>query len=699
MKKYYDTVIDSQGNAVSGASVVVTSYPSDGAVSIYLVNNTASPVAASTLTTDVTGFFYFYAPDGQYILKIYDASGNLQRTIADVQIVDDAAQEQFSENIADLRLVTGTIDGQIISISGYYTVGDGGGGSFYWDSSSSTADNGGTVIKPTAVGGAGRWIALGNYLDVRRFGAKGDDISDDTSAIQAAATAAAGSIIFFPEGDFLISAAIRASENTTFMGCGYGSRLRCEDAGWTLGTTDNYGLINVKNVSKVRITNLRLYSTKLAAATETPKIIYFETVDGLTVDHNWLENSQFEGIWEGGTQANNKNIIIESNHIDDVGHPAGAFVGLPAIQFNATQAVIANNRLFNVGTGIGASGDKISITGNFIKGVTTEGIATGDGADNGVITISGNTVEFDEQSSGNPRKGIKLGGGSGTERSINCVGNTVRVIGTAGIGSARGIYSDTAQNVVIADNVVEIDVRGIGIEVLGTAAGTTAHVHSNTVRVSGESGASACFTASPNGGGNTLTLRSAGNRAYGVTRAASSYAFDYNNNAGGTLNVSLAGDLAPEGSTRVDDVNYNGAELNIDGLPLFDSNDLAGATAYLRAPKVGMLNLQSPRDLTIASGTIDLSGTVASLYIRRTRIRVDTEGSAASDDLDTISGGQDGDVLILRANNDGRTIVCKDSTGNLRLNGDFSLDNTNDRITLESDGSNWFELSRSDNAA
>jgi hypothetical protein len=93
---------------------------------------------------------------------------------------------------------------------------------------------------------------------------------------------------------------------------------------------------------------------------------------------------------------------------------------------------------------------------------------------------------------------------------------------------------------------------------------------------------------------------------------------------------------------------------------------------------------------TIASGVITVT---------RSKHVVSTEAAAASDDLDTINGGHAGMIVVLAAQNDARTVVCKDGTGNLRLNGDFSIDSTADTITLVYDGSNWLELARSDNAA
>lgn len=95
---------------------------------------------------------------------------------------------------------------------------------------------------------------------------------------------------------------------------------------------------------------------------------------------------------------------------------------------------------------------------------------------------------------------------------------------------------------------------------------------------------------------------------------------------------------------------------------------------------------------TIASGAINVGN--GSFY------RIDTEGAAATDDLETITTTAiDGHILVIAASNSARTVVCKDGTGNLRLAGDFSLDNGQDRLMLMYDGTNWIEISRSDNSA
>lgn len=95
--------------------------------------------------------------------------------------------------------------------------------------------------------------------------------------------------------------------------------------------------------------------------------------------------------------------------------------------------------------------------------------------------------------------------------------------------------------------------------------------------------------------------------------------------------------------------------------------------------------------LTIATGAVTATGSYHTLI---------GEG-AAIDDLDTINGGTDGQLLILQADDDTVTITAKDGTGNLLLSADMALDNASDTLTLLYSAANsaWVEISRSDNGA
>ena len=69
--------------------------------------------------------------------------------------------------------------------SGYYNEGDGGGNRFYWDGTSAATDNGGTIIKPTFVSGAGRWLATNpETTTLKQWGCKADGtLTDDSEKI------------------------------------------------------------------------------------------------------------------------------------------------------------------------------------------------------------------------------------------------------------------------------------------------------------------------------------------------------------------------------------------------------------------------------------------------------------------------------------------------------------------------------------
>jgi hypothetical protein len=144
-------------------------------------------------------------------VQAYDATYLVDADIGvTVQAYDVELDNVTADSIAALRLVEG-VESQHITVLSYYAPNyalanpyDGGGGSFAWDATSTETDNGGTIIKATAVT-TGRWIRLySGAVNVRWFGATGDGDSgtDNTVLVQAAVNSfpAAGGTIHFTGG-------------------------------------------------------------------------------------------------------------------------------------------------------------------------------------------------------------------------------------------------------------------------------------------------------------------------------------------------------------------------------------------------------------------------------------------------------------------------------------------------------------------
>lgn len=109
------------------------------------------------------------------------------------------------ETVDQLKDCNGETDKSYIDTLGYSTEGDGGGGKFYWDIASTLADNGGTIIKATAIS-TGRWLRVySGPVIAKWFGAKGDGATNDTIAIQGAESVIGVTEIYLTEGTYIVT--------------------------------------------------------------------------------------------------------------------------------------------------------------------------------------------------------------------------------------------------------------------------------------------------------------------------------------------------------------------------------------------------------------------------------------------------------------------------------------------------------------
>lgn len=180
--------------------------------------------------------------DGNYALKVLDSGGSQiyyvpsQAGLIVINKVDD---------IKGLIDITGQSDGDSADVFGFFFVAPEsnpkGGGQFVWqDGINKTTANGGTIIDPDNIGGFdGTWSTLAAFLTAQGggsgtgcwirlydqsinpmwFGAMGDGVVDDTTAIQAAFSSD-GLSVYLPVGNFKTISTLTLPVSKTLFGVG-----------------------------------------------------------------------------------------------------------------------------------------------------------------------------------------------------------------------------------------------------------------------------------------------------------------------------------------------------------------------------------------------------------------------------------------------------------------------------------------------
>ena len=341
------------------------------------------------------------------------------------------------------------------------------------------------------------------------------------------------------------------------------------------------------------------------------------------------------------------------------------------------------------------------IIGNYAENVF--GTAFQAKADGGSIIISGNTVDGQVGTAGGVIGMIGQG-----DTYTSTIGQNAAIIGNTIRGAegrcifVDGVYqagASTFENIVISGNITNggtrsLDLRNVnGATVTGnTFKGAGAGIFSDqplsgTIRVANNNILSTGVGISLAGTMTNADVDIQNNTLADLTGAAISLGvavkrFEIQTNIIDGCTTAFVTNGAAEHSIIVDN-NGNGTT------GAWTKNGTYSGGAWYARNRLPSSSV-TVRTLTIAAGVVEIFGEWH--YI-------DTEGLAATDDLDTINGGREGDVISIRAADSNRTVVMKDSTGNLQLNSDFALDNAQDSINLQKIGNTWYEISRINLAA
>jgi hypothetical protein len=259
-------------------------------------------------------------------------------------------------------------------------------------------------------------------------------------------------------------------------------------------------------------------------------------------------------------------------------------------------------------------------------------------------------------------EGILNGGQAFDSVLLNATAEAVTISG--GVVTVTRAYAELNAQTGSSDDLDTITITDGKFAFLRAATGDTITLKHGTGNISCIGNADIAIS-----GNDTVLIFSDGSQV-GVIGDAGSGGAGITGSTGATDNRLIRAD------------GTGGSTVQSSGITVDDSANMSG---------VNTLGLVDATELTISSGAVTRTATYH---------RIDTQADAATDDLDTISGGTAGQKLILRAENTARTVVIRHNgggTGNIRTfsGNSITLDETYKSVELIYDGTNWLVLGMS----
>lgn len=146
------------------------------------IDGNAIAVNSIFLELDTKDFYYFDGEEWQKV-EIEDSSGEYDREIAELTR-NVKKRVYYFDNVANMKNTTDLQVGEYAITKGYYTANDGGAGEYLIRTKAQAdVDDGGSIhfISNNLVA---ELIVKDSTVNIKQFGAKGDGVTDDTSAFE-----------------------------------------------------------------------------------------------------------------------------------------------------------------------------------------------------------------------------------------------------------------------------------------------------------------------------------------------------------------------------------------------------------------------------------------------------------------------------------------------------------------------------------
>ena len=185
--------------------------------------------------------------------------------------------------------------------------------------------------------------AVGQLIDARQYGAKGDGTTDETAALAAALSAAAGKMLLVSPGTYLHSSTLSVRSSTTIVG--YGATLKA-----AVATSDQVMGLSLSMVSKITILGLT-YDGNRANRTlgKAPSAfgIYIANSSDVVVRDVTILNSHWDGIEVAYTnnadpRTRSSRVLLEGVRVDNARRNGLTLDGV--VNFTAIRSSFTNTK-------------------------------------------------------------------------------------------------------------------------------------------------------------------------------------------------------------------------------------------------------------------------------------------------------------------------------------------------------------------